>query len=185
MISPWPVTVDELTFRTPVEADIPSLLAVRNLPEVNRFMVRTYVDPDELRREVLANPTSARDHTCVVERDGRVVATGFLQILDAAGQPGVPEGTEGLIGYVVDPAEWGRGVATATVPVLLRAAFEVLGLRRVAAGASLDNVASVRALERAGVRHEQHEVKALWDAELGWIDVVGYAMLADEWRARS
>lgn len=53
------------------------------------------------------------------------------------------------------------------------------------AGASLDNVASVRALERAGMRRERHEVKALWNAELGWIDVVGHTMLAEEWSARS
>lgn len=127
VISLWPVTVGDLTFRSPVEADIPPLLAVRSLPE----------------------------------------------------------GTEGLIGYIVDPAEWGRGIATATVLALLWAAVEVLGLRRVTAGANLDNSASVRALERADMRRKPHEVQALWHAELGWLDEVGYAMLADEWRARS
>lgn len=127
VISPWPVTVDELTYRTPVEADIPSLLAVRNLPE----------------------------------------------------------GTEGLIGYVVDPAERGRGIATATVPVLLRAAFEVLVLRLVAAGASLDNVASVRALERAGVRREQHEVKASGTPSSGGSMWSATRLLAEEWSVRS
>ena len=48
-----------------------------------------------------------------------------------------------------------------------------------------DNVASVRVLERAGMRRERHALKALWHHELGWLDEVEYAILADEWGARS
>ncbi len=81
-----------------------------------------------------------------------------------------------------------RSTSTTSSPrdhsaALLAAAFEHLGLRRVTAAANLDNHASVRVLEKAGMRRERHEVQALWHHELGWLDEVGYALLAEEWTA--
>lgn len=179
--SPWPARRDGLLFREPTEADVEVLLQFRNDPGVNHFMVRTSVEPDDLRREVLAIPDSPTDFSCVVERDGEVVGMGFLDVVDGAGQPGHPTGTDGLIGYIVRPGHEGVGIATATAGALLEAAFGVLDLRRVTAAANLDNHASVRVLEKAGMRRERHEVQALWHHELGWLDEVGYAMLAEEW----
>jgi RimJ/RimL family protein N-acetyltransferase len=177
--------LDGLVFREAVESDIAALQSFRNDPGVNHFMVRTHVDPEGLRREWLAVPHSPTDHSCVVERDERVVAMGFLEIVDGSGQPGHPTGTDGLIGYIVDPRAAGQGIGTATARALLRAAFEGLGLRRVTAAASADNVASVRGLERAGMRRERLARKALWHHELGWLDEVEYALLDEEWDARS
>ncbi len=181
--SPWPIRIDGLLFREAAEPDIEALLAFRNDPGVNHFMVRTYVDPDELRRDWLAVPSSPTDYSCVVERDGEVVAMGFLDIVDGVGQPGHPTGTDGLIGYIVDPRFGGEGIGAATARALLHAAFDGLGLRRVTAAANADNLASVRVLERAGMRRERHARRALWHHELGWLDEVGYALLDEEWTA--
>ena len=60
-------------------------------------------------------------------------------------------------------------------------AFERLGLRRVVAYCNADNLGSVRSLEKAGMRREQHGIKDCWHDELGWVDGYQYAMLADEW----
>lgn len=180
--SPWPIQRDGLVFREAVESDLPALEVLRNGTGVNRFMVRTHVEPADLRREWLATPTSPTDFSCVVERDGRVVAMGFLEVVDGSGQPGHPTSTDGLIGYVVDPTAAGQGVGTATALALLAAAFDVLGLRRVTAAAYADNTPSVRVLERAGMRCERHSRQALWHEELGWRDEVGYALLLTEWQ---
>ena len=120
-------------------------------------MVRTHVDPDELRREWLAVPESLTEFSCVAERENEVVAMGFLDVVDGPGQPGSPEGTDGLIGYIVDPRFGGRGIGTAAARVLLQAASDGLGLRRVTAAAYGDNPASVRVLEAAGMRRERLE----------------------------
>ncbi|GAA2101463.1 GNAT family protein [Nocardioides furvisabuli] len=182
--SPWPVRSGDLLLRDPVEADVEALLSFRNDPLVNHFMVRAHVDPDDLRRELVAVADSPTAFSCVVERDGAVVAIGFLDVVDGPGQPGVPDGTDGLIGYVVDPRYAGRGIATATARALLGAAFEGLGLRRVTAAANADNHASVAVLEKAGMRRERLSRQSLWHHELGWLDEVGYALLAEEWAAR-
>lgn len=183
--SPWPMRLDDLLFREAVEADIVALQSFRNDPGVNRFMVRTYVDPGDLRREWLAVPSSPTDYSCVVERNAQVVAMGFLDIVDGSGQPGHPTSTDGVIGYIVHPDVAGQGIGSATAQALLRAAFDRLGLRRVTAGANADNVASVRVLQRAGMRLERHAIKALWHRDLGWLDEVEYAILGEEWAART
>ena len=179
--TPWPTRVGDLLLREPGAGDLDAVLAFRNDTDVNRFMVRTHVDATELRREWAAIPQSDTDWWCGAERGGEVVAVGFLDVVDGSGQPGHPTGTDGVIGYIVRPGMAGQGIASATATALLRAAFEVLGLRRVTARANADNHASVRVLEKAGMRRERCAVEALWHQELGRLDEVEYALLAHEW----
>jgi RimJ/RimL family protein N-acetyltransferase len=181
--SPWPSRVGSLLLREAVPADVERLLSFRNDPDVNRFMLRTDVEPESFRQAWLAIPTSETDFSCVAELDGDVVAMGFLEVVDGMGQSGRPARTEGTIGYIVDPAFAGRGVASDLARGLLAAAFDVLGLRRVTAGCYADNVASVRVLEKVGMRREQHGIEDSWHADLGWVDGYEYGMLAREWRA--
>ena len=173
--------VGSLLLREAGEVDIEKLLSFRNDPAVNRFMLRTNVDPAIFRQEWLAVPTSQTDFSCVAEVDGSVAAMGFLDIVDGMGQPGMPTRTEGVIGYIVDPGFVGLGVASSLACGLLVAAFDHLGLRRVTASCNADNRASVRVLEKAGMRREQHGRENSWHADLGWIDGFQYAMLAREW----
>lgn len=182
--SPWPMRVGPLLLRDPTPGDIDALLAFRNDVSANRFMLRTYVDPEVFRREWLAVPASETDFSCVAELDGEVVAMGFLDIVDGMGQPGMPLQTEGVIGYLVHPQHWGRGVGSGLARGLLTAAFGPLGLRRVTASCNADNLASVRILEGEGMRREQHGIADSWHAELGWVDGYQYALLDTEWQER-
>ena len=54
------------------------------------------------------------------------------------------------VGYWIDRARNGRGLATAAVGDLVAVAFGELGLHRLEAGTLLDNVASQRVLEKNG-----------------------------------
>ncbi|GMA38031.1 N-acetyltransferase GCN5 [Mobilicoccus caccae] len=175
--------VGSILLREATAADIDTLYSFRTLPEVNRWMLRTSVDPDTFRREWLAVPDSETEFSCVAEADGELVAIGFLDIEDGMGQPGMPTGTEAGIGYLVRPEASGRGVASAVARGLVSAAFDHLGIRRVTAGCYADNVASARVLEKVGMRREQHGVQDSWHAELGWVDGYTYAILAEEWAA--
>jgi RimJ/RimL family protein N-acetyltransferase len=175
--------VGDLLLREAGERDIEELLAFRNDPAVNRFMIHTSVEPESFRQVWLAVPTSDTDFSCVAEVDGHVVAMGFLEVLDGMGQPGMPKRTEGLIGYIVEPGSAGKGVASALARGLLAAAFDHVGLRRVTASCNADNPASARVLEKAGMRREQHGIEECWHSELGWVDGYRYAMLAREWHA--
>lgn len=179
--SPWPLTVDGVLLRDSHDDDIEVILGYRNLPEVNRWMIRTHVDPDTLRREWGGVTASDTDFSCVAEVDGQHAGIGFLEIEDGMGQPGTPRGTDAGIGYIVRPGFEGRGVGTAIARGLVTASFGHLGLRRITAGCFADNHASARILEKAGLRREQHGIADSWHAEHGWIDGYTYALLAHEW----
>ena len=159
------------------------IASFRNLPEVNRWMIVTHQTLDELRRSWLAVPSSQTDFSCVAEVDGELAGVGFLEVEDGAGQPGKPRGTDACIGYIVRPGYEGRGVGSAVARGLVEAAFVHLELRRVTAGCFADNFASVRILEKTGLRREQHGRGDSWHAELGWVDGYTYGALRDEWLA--
>ena len=118
--SPWPVTSGPLLLREATEADIETMLSFRIDEQVNWFMLQTEVDSDAFRLHWLAVPGSNTDFSCVAEVAGQVVAIGFLEVVSGMGQPGMPEGSEGMIGYIVDPRYAGRGYATHLAKGLLR-----------------------------------------------------------------
>ncbi len=181
--SPWPARSAGLLLRDPRPEDADNLVALRNNPVVNRFMLRTSVDPDVYAQEWASIPDSDTDYSCIADLDGRVAGLGFLDVVDGLGQPGMPQGTQGVIGYMLQPDLAGRGLGTDLVRGLLTAAFDVLRLRRVTASCNADNIASARVLEKNGMRREQHGVEDSWHADLGWVDGYQYAMLDREWAA--
>jgi RimJ/RimL family protein N-acetyltransferase len=87
------------------------------------------------------------------------------------------------VGYVLHPDHYGHGYATEAVGALLRLGFGELGVHRVAARCDARNTASVRVLERAGLRREAHLVQSEF-IKNEWTDQLIYAILRSEWEAR-
>jgi ribosomal-protein-alanine N-acetyltransferase len=56
--------------------------------------------------------------------------------------------------FIGDRTVWGRGVATKAIALITAYAFDVLKLRKLAAGAYAPNAGSAKAFERAGYRQE-------------------------------
>jgi RimJ/RimL family protein N-acetyltransferase len=181
---PWPRRTERLLLRPYRPSDGDRLLEIRNQPQVWNWLLKTRVDRVAFQAAWLSSVADPHDHSVVVELDGTVIGTGSLEVLDGMGQDGSPptRRSEGLLGYILDPAHAGRGLATEIAGALLAVAFEDLGLRRVTAGCYADNHASWRVMEKLGMRREQHGVKDSWHAELGWVDGYTYAILTDEWR---
>lgn len=173
---------ERLVLRPVRDADIDRILQYRNLPEVTRWLLRTEVEPGSFAaawRHAAADPD---DHSVAVTLDGLVIGTVSLEVVDGMGQPGMPRRTQADLGYIFDPAHGGHGYATEAVAAMVAHAFDGLGVRRITAGCFADNLASVRILEKVGMRREQHGVGDSWHAELGWVDGYTYALLADAWR---
>lgn len=168
---------DRLLLRPVQETDFDRILEYRNLPEVTRWLLRTVVDPEAFRQAWRAAGENPDDHSVAVLLDGVVIGTVSLDLTDGMGQPGMPARTEAEIGYIFDPAYGGHGYATEAVSAVLARAFDELGVHRVTAGCFADNAASVRILEKVGMRREQHGVEDSWHAELGWVDGLTFAML--------
>jgi RimJ/RimL family protein N-acetyltransferase len=180
----WPVRTERLLIRPIRAADHPALYAIRSRPEVARWLSGTATSYDAFVDEWTG--PGRMDTTLAVERDGRLVGDVFVQVTDAWSQREVADqarGSQGDVGWLVDPAYAGQGLATEAAGELVRICFEELGLRRVTAAAFAQNHASVRVMEKLGMRIEGRSVKAALHRDLGWVDGVNAALLAEEWRA--
>lgn len=157
----------------------------RRLPEVGRWLTSAATDPDAYRG-AFVDPTYL-SRTLVVLRGDDVVGDVMVKVVDAWTQAEVTDRgrrAEAELGWVIDPAHQGQGLATEAMAEVLRLCFEDLGLRRVVAMCFAANEASWRLMERLGMRREGSDVRASLHRTEGWLDGCTYALLADEWRTQ-
>lgn len=174
-----------ISIRPAAIGDIETTWGYRRLPEVTEFLPRA---PDTLplyAEQFLASPRLER--TLVIEHDGTLVGDLYLFVHDADGQAetsGDRAGRQAEIGWVLDPVYAGRGLATEAVEALLRLCFEDLGVHRVVASCYALNEASWRLMERVGMRRETRTLRSHLHRARGWSDLLGYALLDQEWHER-
>jgi RimJ/RimL family protein N-acetyltransferase len=82
------------------------------------------------------------------------------------------------VGWELDPAVWGRGLATEGGRAAVRHGFEVVDLERIISVTRADHVASRRVMEKCGLTFQEEVVHK------GGL-VVWYAVDRTDWRAQS
>lgn len=183
---PWPFHTERLVIRRSTISDLEPLWKYRGLPEVSKWTSWHPADQEDWNTYQGEPARMAR--TLVFEYEGAIAGDLMLMIEDGWAQrevAGHAHGTQAELGWAMDPALGGKGLATEAVRELIRISFEELGLRRVTASAFADNERSTRVMERVGMRREAYNVKESFHRDLGWLDGIEYALLADEWRARA
>jgi RimJ/RimL family protein N-acetyltransferase len=179
-----PIRTERLLLRPYALGDVDALYDYQRLPEVHRYL---YTEPR----------TRAEVEAIVAQRAGSLVVTEAgqgLPLVAELAQTGELVGDcvlfwrsqnhkQGEVGYVINPAHHGRGLATETVGALLRVGFEGLNMHRIAGRLDGRNTASARVLERAGLRREAHLVENEF-VKGEWTDELIYAILRREWLAR-
>lgn len=177
---------DRVSFRPATAADIAPTWAYRRLPEVSEWLPRAAPIMEAYAEAFLTQPRL--DRTLVIEHEGCVIGDLYLHVQDGWAQAEVADQgarTQAEIGWVIDPAYGGRGLATEAVVALLRYCFGPLDVRRVVATCHAPNVPSWRLMERVGMRRECELRRAALHRTAGWIDGFTYAILAEEWHERS
>ncbi|TAK24136.1 MAG: N-acetyltransferase [Chloroflexota bacterium] len=179
-----PLTTSRLMLRDFEEDDLPSVRAWRADSEVARFMD---FDPETLEQSrdwlnaaIFHNAKRPRVayNFAIVHRETRTTI-GWIGIGPSSRYP---ESGEFGVGYAVSSRFWGAGYATEALRAVLGLAFDALRARRVSAWCFVDNVASVRVMEKSGMRFERRysliEPKSGAEAEC-----VEYAVRAQTWSA--
>lgn len=180
---PWPVRTRRLALRPATPADLDATWAYRRLPEVNRWLTSASLTVEEYRAKFTDPERLAM--ALVVELDGAVIGDLMVKVGDAWAQAEVKEQARGVqaeLGWVLHPDHHGHGYATEAVRELVRVCFENLGLRRVTADCFAANEGSWHLMERVGMRREVHTRRESLHRSGEWLDGMGYALLADEWR---
>jgi len=143
------LTLDKLS-----SEDAPFILELLNEPSFLRFIgdreVRTF---DDAHAYILNGPVASYEKF------------GFGLYLTKRKQNGVPIGICGLvkratlpdvdIGFAFLPPFWGHGYAFEAAAAVMAYGKEKLGLQRIVAVATPDNAASIKLLEKLGLRFEK------------------------------
>lgn len=177
-----PLDTPRLHLRAATTADADTTWAYRRLPEVAEWLTELPADADAYRRD-FTDPTRLAA-TVIVEREGVIVGDFMLLVHDAWAQAEVREQAhhaQAELGWTLDPAHTGHGYATEAAQALIDHSFTDLGIHRLTANCFAANTASVRLIERLGMRPEQHAVEESLHRSGRWLDTLQYALLDREW----
>ncbi len=83
--------------------------------------------------------------------------------------------------YKIHPECWNRGYATEALKGVLHFCFNTLKLHRVTAGCAVENIASMKVMEKVGMMREGRERKNL-PIRGQWHDNFMYAILVEEYK---
>lgn len=145
-----PVT-ERLALRALTVKDAAAFFALNSNPQVMRFTGEPPLTSLEEAREAIARYPDFETvgygrWGCVLKSEQRVIGfcgLKYLAELDAVD-----------VGYRFLPEYWGRGLATEACRASLQFGFDVLRLDRIIGLVLPDNAASIRVLEKVGMRRD-------------------------------
>ena len=128
--------------------DVPLIAAASHDPETRRRLDDEPLTPDRERESIARTEEQWRSGSgapFVIADAGDDRALGLVNL---------QFGEDATVAVSVFPEERGRGIASRAMRLAATWGLRELGLRRVVAEAAADNVASIRAIEKAGFRRE-------------------------------
>ena len=178
-----PLTTARLVLRPYEEGDLAFLADMFGREDVTRYLPWPAMDLEaaeakleqRLHQAWIGPDSDAVVLLAVEAATGRRVGEFMLRVRS-------PRHLQGEIGWSVHPDFQGRGFATEGARAMLRLGFEDAGLHRIAAECDPRNSASMRVMEKLGMRREALMVEAELIKD-EWVDSLVYAQLESEWRA--
>lgn len=157
------IETDRLLLRPFEPADTEAYAAIRARPEIARFLLGGEAAASrahEVAERVVTSFAGSWDGSpgygpwaAIEKASGRLVGHVGLRLLPELGQ-------ETEILYMIDSPAWGRGYATEGAVAARDFGFGRLGLPRLIALALPDNAASIRVMQKIGMRREAGLVEA-------------------------
>jgi [ribosomal protein S5]-alanine N-acetyltransferase len=147
-----PVRTARLNLREFVASDLEAVYAYSSDPRVTRYLFFGPRDQDstaEYLEELLASqreqPRTRFELAVENIASGRLIGACDLSLIES----NVVD-----LGYMLETQEWGKGFATEIALALVDAAFSDLRAERVISTVDVNNGASIRVLEKIGMRWE-------------------------------
>jgi [ribosomal protein S5]-alanine N-acetyltransferase len=173
-----PVRTERLILREFVKSDFDAVFAYSSDPKVTRYLFfgpRDAESTAEYLEELLASqieqPRTRFELAVEEAASGRVIGACDLSLIEANAVD---------LGYMLGVQDWGKGYATEISLALLEAAFRELRAERVISTVDVNNGASIRVLEKIGMRWEAVFRKHR-RAKNRWWDCHMFAMPREVW----
>jgi [ribosomal protein S5]-alanine N-acetyltransferase len=170
----------------PVSMDhLPDIHALHSFPEVDRYNTLGIPASMEVTGELLSqwirqqesDPVAAYTFSLYEKESNQF--TGLIGL-----KMGKPNYRSAELWYKLHPHQWNKGFASEAVEAILQYCFDELQLHRIEAGCAVDNTASIKVLEKAGMTREGRKRQIL-PIRGNWVDNYFYAILeSDGWKQR-
>jgi RimJ/RimL family protein N-acetyltransferase len=163
-------------------ADYDALREIDADPEVLRFRSRAVITPADTRIFLERAITAAAEAPPRAQHVFALVLRGPTagRLIGQCGLTVLPPGHDAFMWYALSRAFWGRGYTPEAARAVLGFGFEQAGLLRIFAECHPDNLASLRVMQKIGLRPEAHtpEEDARYPERRAFHR---YALLAAEW----
>ena len=176
------IATERLYLREVDWTDLANIHSLHSQPEVDRYnSIGIPVDERETKHYLapMINDKQIQPRTkfgwVVIERLSNAFV-GFIGLNLSADRFRLGE-----IYFKIMPGSWGRGFATEAAKIVVQFGFEQLHLHRIEAGVATENKASIRVLEKLGMKQEGMKRKIL-PIRGQWKDNYHYALLEDDER---
>lgn len=182
--TPYPLRTERLVVRMLTASDVETLTAYRNHPQVAALQDWELPYPRERAERLVADHDGRGDvepgtgTQLGIDLDGRLIGDLYVGLDEHCG---VAE-----IGFTLTPDHQGKGYALEAAAAVVDDLVDRLGVHRVVAQLSPQNLASARLLERLGLTVEYLAERSFWWRG-AWDDNLNYSMTAQDrlhWRTR-
>ena len=179
-----PLETPRLLLRPFQDSDLEAFVAYRSDPIIARYqeweapysIANALAFIDDMKQKQPALPGEWYQIAIVLKTSRELIG-------DCAFEVSVEDGQQAIIGYTLARPFQGSGYATEAVTGLLNYLFGDLKLHRVIARCDVENFASIRLLERIGMRREGCYLESFC-SKGEWRNEYEYGLLQREWLRR-
>jgi len=177
------IDAERIKLRLIEETDLESIHAILSLPETDSY--------NALRVPQSIDDTRAIITTLIAEHDSATIEKHTFAIRDrtsgefiglCALNLGSAKYKSAEVWYKLHTDYWNRGYATEALTAMIAFGFRGLGLHRITAGCAVENIASYRVMEKAGMIREGIGRQVL-PLKSGWSDCFEYSILESDDRS--
>ncbi|MEL6303676.1 MAG: GNAT family N-acetyltransferase [Bacteroidota bacterium] len=161
--------------------DLEHIHTLHSLPESDEFNTLGIPKDMDATKKVITpwiaenQSNSPKNYTFAVESNDNAEFLGLFGL-----KLGKPKFKSAEVWYIFHPNHWGKGYATEAVNAVLKFGFEKLKLHRIEAGCAVENIGSIKVLEKAGMFREGRKREIL-PLKSGWSDNFSFAILESDY----
>lgn len=179
-----PITTRRLLLRRFETKDVSAFHAYRNDPKVARYQGWESCTTEEAQEFVMCQASQPFGIPGEWLQIAIAMRATDQMIGDCAVRIHAQDARQATFGVTFSRVSHGKGFAVEALTALFDHLFLDLHLHRIVADADVENIAAWKLAEQLGMRREGHLRQSLW-FKGRWADEYYYAILRDEWLARS
>ncbi|MBN1116582.1 MAG: GNAT family N-acetyltransferase [Bacteroidales bacterium] len=176
------LTTDRLILKEISRKDLHKLHELHSAAEVDEFNTLGIPENIKATKKILKSMLKARKKHPRSSYTWKIILKETKEFIGLCGMTLSNDRFKlGEIYYKLFPVFWGKGYATEVSKALIITGFNVFRLHKVEAGVAVNNVKSIKVLEKSGMTREGLRRKIL-PIRGEWVDNYHYAIVEDDLR---